>query len=379
MASIINPFVFGKAAEGEYFTDRQEDAKRLTANLTHGINTILISPRRWGKTSLVKKVVSEIDNPEIKTVFLDIFQCKSEWEFYHAFATAIIKQTATKLEEWVEMAKTFLSSISPKFTFGPDPMSDFSITFDWDKKDDSYMDILQLPEKIAQKRGIRLLVCLDEFQQMAEFADTVTFQKRLRSVWQHQQHVTYCMFGSKKHLMENMFNDQSMPFYKFGDLMFLKKIPTHEWVAFICAKFQETGKTITEQQARKICEATENLSSYVQQLSWVVWYKSGETVTNSDINEAIDDLLEQNKVFFQREVEQLTELQLNFLRAMANGVTSGFSRKDIIKKYRLESSANVQAIKKSLLKRDLIDVDGGKTTFNDSLFKLWLKRQRYYS
>ncbi len=379
MAPIINPFVFGKAAEGEYFTDRQEDAKRLTANLTHGINTILISPRRWGKTSLVKKVVSEIDHPEIKTVFLDIFQCKSEWEFYHAFATAIIKQTATKLEEWVEMAKTFLSSISPKFTFGPDPMSDFSITFDWDKKDDSYLDILQLPEKIAQKRGIRLLICLDEFQQMAKFADAVTFQKRLRSVWQHQQHVTYCMFGSKKHLMENMFNDQSMPFYKFGDLMFLKKIPTHEWVAFICAKFQETGKTITEQQARKICEATENLSSYVQQLSWVVWYKSGETVTNGDINEAIDDLLEQNKVFFQREVEQLTELQLNFLRAMAAGVTNGFSRKDIIKKYRLESSANIQAIKKSLLKRDLIDVDGDKTSFNDSLFKLWLKRQHYYN
>ena len=376
---MINPFIFGKAAEGDYFTDRQEDAKRLTANLTHGINTILISPRRWGKTSLVKKVVSDIDNPDIKTVFLDIFQCKSEWEFYHAFATAVIKQTASKLEEWVEMGKTLLSSISPKFTFGPDPMSDFSITFDWDKQDDSFMDILQLPEKIAQKRGVRLLVCLDEFQQMAEFTDSVTFQKRLRSVWQHQQHVTYCMFGSKKHLMENMFNDQSMPFFKFGDLMFLKKIPTHEWVAFICAKFHETGKTITEQQARKICEATENLSSYVQQLSWIVWYKSGDAVANNDINEAIDDLLEQNKVFFQREVEHLTELQLNFLRAMANGITNGFSRKEVIKKYRLESSANIQVIKKSLIKRDLIDVEGDKITFNDSFFKLWLKRQRYYS
>lgn len=378
MATNINPFVFGKAAEGEYFTDRQEDAKRLTANLTHGINTILISPRRWGKTSLVKKVVSEIDHPEIKAVFLDIFQCKSEWEFYHVFATAVIRQTATKLEEWVEMAKTFLSSISPKFTFGPDPMSDFSITFDWDKKDGSYLDILQLPERIAQKHGIHLLVCLDEFQQMAEFADAVTFQKRLRSVWQHQQHVTYCMFGSKKHLMENMFNDQSMPFYKFGDLMFIKKIPTHEWVAFICAKFKETGKMITEQQARKICDATENLSTYVQQLSWVVWYKSSEAVTNADIEDAIEDLLEQNKVFFQREVEQLTELQLNFLRAIANGVTSGFSRKENIKKYRLESSANIQAVKKALIKRDLIDVDGDKITFNDSLFKLWLKRQRRY-
>ena len=124
---------------------------------------------------------------------------------------------------------------------------------------------------------------------------------------------------------------------------------------------------------------TENLSSYVQQLSWVVWYKSGKTVTNSDINGAIDDLLEQNKVFFQREVEQLTELQLNLLRAIANGVSSGFSRKEVIKKYRLESSANIQAIKKSLLKRDLIDIDGETIAFNDSLFKLWLKRQTYYN
>ena len=377
--AIDNPFVFGKAAEGSYFTDRQEDAKRLTANLTHGINTILISPRRWGKTSLVKKVIAEIDHPEIKTVFLDIFQCKSEWEFYRAFATAVIKQTASKLEEWVEMAKTFLASISPKFTFGPDPMTDFSISFEWDKKDDTILDVLQLPEKIAQRRGIRLLVCLDEFQQMAEFADSVTFQKKLRSVWQHQQHVTYCMFGSKKHLLENIFNDKSMPFYKFGDLMFLKKIPTDEWIPFICDKFSETGKSITPEQAGRICEATDNLSSYVQQLSWVAWYKSGDTVIDADVEEAINDLLEQNKVFFQREVEQLPELQLNFLRAVADGVTRGQTRKEVIRKYRLETSANVQAIKKSLVKRDLIEVNDDEVTFNDSLFKLWLKRQQYYS
>ena len=377
--AIDNPFVFGKAAEGTYFADRQEDARRLTANLTHGINTILISPRRWGKTSLVKKVIAEIDHPEIRTVFLDIFQCKSEWEFYRVFATALIKQTASKLDEWVEMAKTFLASISPKFTFGPDPMTDFSISFEWDKKDDTILDVLQLPEKIAQKRGVHLLVCLDEFQQMAEFTDSVTFQKRLRSVWQHQQHVTYCMFGSKKHLLENIFNDMSMPFYKFGDLMFLKKIPASEWVPFICDKFSETGKSITPRQAERICEATDNLSSYVQQLSWVVWYKSDAIVTDADVEEAINDLLEQNKVFFQREVEQLTELQLNFLRAMADGVSSGFSRKEVLRKYRLESSANVQAIKMALIKRDLIDVEGTRIAFNDSLFKLWLQRQRYYS
>lgn len=373
-----NPFVLGKAAEGAYFTDREEDARRLSANLTHGINTILISPRRWGKTSLVKKVISDIDCPDIKFVYIDIFQCKSESEFYHAFATAVIKQTSSKLEEWVEMAKTFLSNISPKFSFGSDPMNDFTLSFEWSPEDTTTFDILQLPQKISTKKGVRLVICLDEFQQVADFANPVTFQKKLRSVWQHQQDVTYCMFGSKKHLLENIFNDKSMPFFKFGDMMFLKKISTEEWVRFICDKFHKTGKSISPELAACICEAVDNLSSYVQHLAWIVWYKSGETVTRKDVMSSIDDLLEQNKVFFQREVELLSELQLNFMRALANGVNQGFSRKEVMRKYRLESSANVNSIKNSLLKKDLIDIDGKTITFNDSLFKLWLKRQRFY-
>lgn len=372
---IENPFVFGRAAEGSYFTDRSEDAKRLSTNLTHGVNTILISPRRWGKTSLVKKVIEGIDNNEIKTIFIDIFQCKSEYEFCRTFATAIIKQTSSKLEEWVEMAKNLLSNISPKFSFGSDPLNDFSISFEWNPKEDTEMEILKLPERIAIRKKLRLIICLDEFQQIAEFSDSISFQKKMRSAWQHQQQITYCMFGSKKHLMENIFNSKSMPFYKFGDMMFLKKIPTTEWVPFICAKFSETGKTITEQQATKICDVTENLSSYVQHLSWLVWYKTEKVVQNKNIDDAIDDLLEQNKVFFQREAELLTEHQMNFLIALANGVTTGFSRKEVINRYRLESSANIQSIKKSLIKKDLIDVDGQNVSFDDSLFKLWIKRQ----
>ena len=373
-----NPFIFGKAAEGSYFTDREEDSKRLMANLTHGINTILISPRRWGKTSLVKKVISEIKRPDIKLVLIDIFQCKSEYEFYQTFATAIIRQTSSKIDECVEMAKNFLANISPKFSFGTDPMNDFSLSFEWEPKSNMDTDILQLPERIAQKKNVHIVVCLDEFQQIADFQDTLTFQKRLRSVWQHQQNVSYCMFGSKKHLLQNIFNDKSMPFYKFGDMMFLKKIPTEKWIPFVCSKFQSTGKVITPKQVSDICTATENLSTYVQHLSWIVWYKSAEVVTDKNISDAIADLLEQNKVFFQREVEQLSELQLNFLCAIANGVSSGFSRKEIIKKYRLESSANIQSVKKALLKKDLIDVDGQEISINDSLFKLWLKQQRFY-
>lgn len=369
-----NPFVFGKAAEGVHFTDRKQDALRLSANLSHGINTVLISPRRWGKTSLVKKVIEDVSSDEIKVVFIDIFHCKSAYDFLRTFATAVIKQTSSRMDEWISYAKGFLSNISPKFSFGTDPMNDFSLSFEWNKSADTEEAILALPERICEKKHIRMVICLDEFQQIAEFPDSLTFQKKLRSVWQHQQAVNYCMFGSKRHLMEKIFNDKSMPFYKFGDMMFLQKIPASEWIPFICGKFEETGKHIREEQAERICIYTENLSSYVQHLSWIVWYISGAEVTDQNIEDALDDLLEQNKVFFQREVEQLTEYQFNFLRAMADGITTGLGRQEVLKEYRLESTSHIQSIKKALIKKGLIYEEGDSLVFDDPLFKRWILR-----
>lgn len=372
-----NPFIIGKAAEGDYFINRVEDRRRLNANLTHGINTVIISPRRWGKTSLVKNVLSSIDDERFLTVFVDVFRCKSEYEFYRNFSTCVIKQTSSKIDEWVETVKTFLSGITPKFSFGSDPLNDFSLSFEWNERDDTEDEILSLPQKIAEKKGKKIIVCLDEFQQIAEFPSSVDFQKKLRSVWQHQQDVTYCMFGSKKHLMENFFSNKSMPFFKFGDMMFLKKIEITEWIPFICRNFSNTGKSISEKQAERICNVTACQSSYVQQLSWITWYKTEGITTDKNIDSAIDDLLEQNKTFFQSDVEQLTELQYNFMRAVADGVTQGFTRKDILRKYRLESSANVQAIKKAMISKDLIYMDDdGNIQFNDPLFSLWVRKEK---
>lgn len=371
---IENPFEFGRAVEDEYFTDQIEDTKRLEANLTHGINTILISPRRWGKTSLVKKVISQSNRKDVKFIFVDVFSCKSEYEFCKVLATETICQTSSKLEEWVKLAKTFLSDITPKFSFGSDPMNDFSLSFAWDPKDDPEKEILQLPEKIAEKKDIQIVVCFDEFQQIAEFKDSLTFQKKLRSIWQHQKHTTYCMFGSKKHLMTQMFHSTECPFYKFGDIMLLDKIPETEWVPFICAKFKKTGKQISKEQALEICKVAENLSSLVQHLAWLIWYKANPEVTDDMLQKAIDELLDQNRLFYQRDLETMTVYQKNFLLAVANGINTGLTRREVLNEYRLESSANVQGIKKALIARDFIDVDGDIVTFNDPFFKLWIRR-----
>ena len=95
-------FVYGMSVAGNNFTDRIEETKRIKADFEHGINVILISPRRMGKTSLVKKVISEIDNPEIKVVYMDIYDCRSEYDFYNRFAETIMKSMSNKLEQVVE-------------------------------------------------------------------------------------------------------------------------------------------------------------------------------------------------------------------------------------------------------------------------------------
>ncbi len=369
------PFVFGVAAAGKNFTDREQETERLLANFRYGVNTILISPRRWGKTSLVKKVCGLAESDKLKIVFFDIFSCRTEKDFYDVLAESVLKQTSSKWEEWVENAKIFLSRISPKISMGPDPMTDFSISLELNNKREDISEILQLPERIAQKKGISIVVCIDEFQQIADFADSKTFQKRLRTVWQHQQSVSYCLFGSKKHLMNELFEKRSYPFYKFGDSIYLKKMPTSVWIDYIVGRFISTGKEISRELSEKICLTVDNHSSYVQQLAWLTWIHTDSIATESDFEEARQDMIDQNTPLFEKQTENLTAYQMNFLRAIVSGIHGEFSTKDVITKYDLGSSANVSAVRRSLTKRELIDVEDRKVIIPDPVLEMWLRRE----
>ena len=368
-----NPFVFGSATSGEQFTNRTQDVDRLLANFTHGISSIVISPRRWGKTSLVQKVsaLARVDN--LKVVNIDIFSCRDVNDFYLLFATEVIKQTASKWEEWADNAKQFLSALIPKISFGVDPQNDFSVSFDFSnaKLND---DVLDLPQKIAKEKGYRIVVCIDEFQQLCEFTDHIHFQKKLRSVWQLQKEVSYCLYGSKKHLMTELFSKQSMPFYKFGDVFFLQKISTNDWISFICERFESTGKKISGEQAKLISDTVENHSSYVQQLAWNVWVKTKDITKDADIESSITDLFNQNAILYYRYVEELTGYQLNFLRAVAEDIHSEFTKSEVLQKYQLGTSANVKRLKDALEKKELIDITEKTVSFNDPVFKLWFQK-----
>ena len=340
-------FVYGMSVEGENFTDRVKETKRLKMDFENGINVILVSPRRIGKSSIVRKVMKEITDPKIKIVFMDIYDCRSEYDFYNRFASELLKQTSTMAEQVLENIKRFLVRLTPKIAFSPEPMS-------------------------------HIVVCIDEFQQIGEMTDALTIQKRLRGIWQHQRNVSYCLFGSKKHLMTKLFQNRRMPFYQFGEMMFLDKIPTADWVPFICSRFESQGKQISGELAQRICETVEGNSSYVQQLAWNVLAETDKVATEQDFNHGVDALLAQCSALFEEQLKGLTGYQMNFLRALCEGVTTDFGSKAILERYNLGSKSNISRIKTTLQAKEMIDYDAEGVYLEDPVFKIWFKRNVNY-
>ena len=193
------------------------------------------------------------------------------------------------MEEWIENAKTFLSRFSFGVNTSPDPSSEMSIKIQLTSRERSNEDLLQLPESIAKRKKIHIVVCIDEFQQIGNYPDSLQFQTKLRSVWQHHDLTSYCLFGSRKHMMETLFDDASKPFYKFGDIIHLQRIPTEYWIKYITGKFSTSEKMITKKQAAWIVEQVDGNSSYVQQLSWYVFQRTQNKVTEKNLSEALDD------------------------------------------------------------------------------------------
>ncbi len=373
------PFVFGKAAEGEHFTDRTQETEQLKMNFLHGINSIIISPRRWGKSSLVAKVADQVkDEASIKVIRMDIFGCRTPQDFYKLFATELIKQTSTHVEEWMTTAKHFLGSLVPVLTTNTDPYSPFSLTLRPTVKD-FCEEVLTLPERIAVEKNVRLVVCIDEFQQIGDFVHSVDFQKLLRKNWQLQQHVSYCLYGSKRHMLMHLFNQSSKPFYKFGEILFLERIPLSYWKPFIIDRFAQSGKKISEAVVEELYQYVDGNSSYMQQLSWIMWSMTSHEVTHEGLELAKSRILEQNQPLFQEQLDKLSAYQLHFLHAVADGQGDRISHKEIIENYDLGSSANVAILKKTLISKELIDTFDSKLKISDPILHHWLQTTLFHS
>lgn len=368
------PFVYGRLAENKNFTGRSADINRLKTNLTNKINTIIISPRRWGKSSLVHRTLHDIEkqNSQFITCHVDIFNCRDEESFYKAYVNAILNASTNRFEEALGFIKKYIGSFGPKISISDaGAMMEYSLGIDFHDKKFSIDEILDLPEKIARERGKQFIICIDEFQNIENFEAPKAFQAKLRAHWQLHQNVCYCMYGSKRHMLLNIFSDYEMPFYKFGDIMILQRISKDEWIDFIVSRFADTGKHISRELASIIVERVECHSYYVQQYSQFVWLLTSNHATEDTVNLAFQQMVDRSSILFDNLIDNLKPRQINMLLAIAKG-EKNFSSATVLKTYNLGTSANIKNLKKAIIDKDLINVESSTMTIQDPVFKHWL-------
>lgn len=368
------PFIFGRLAVNDNFTNRAEETQLLIRNFNSQVNTTLISPRRWGKSSLVLKAANEAmaGNDKLRFCFLDAFSVRTEEQFYQHLAIEVLKASSSKMELLLDNAGRFLGKFLPKLSFSPDSQNEVSLSLDWKEVIKQPEDVLNMAEKLAIEKGCKFIICIDEFQNMSTFENPLAFQKKLRSQWQKHQHTSYCLYGSKRHMLMDVFTNPSMPFYKFGSLLFLEKIKKENWVSFISDRFEETQKHIENECAALIADLAECHPYYVQQLAQQSWFRTKETCTPEIVLEALQGIVAQLSLLFQSKTDELTNSQLNFLKALIDGVEQ-FSSKETLNEYKIGTSANVLRVKNSLENKEIIDIQGNNISLLDPMYKSWLK------
>jgi hypothetical protein len=333
-----------------------------------------MAPRRWGKSALVYKAskLAEAQNKQLKVITIDLFTIGDEQQFYEKLTREVLRKSSSKWEEWVKNGKEFIKSIVPVFSIGVDPYTEFEVKLNFQGKNYNVADILNLPERIAEAKKLKFVICIDEFQKLAQFENSLSLQQQLRSIWQYQQHTSYCLFGSKRHLISDMFQNQSMPFYRFGDTINLPKIKESHWYEFIFNSFKNHKKEIAPEHIQSILKYAQNQPYYVQQLSHHVFINTSKIVNEKTIQIAIDNIFDYNGIVYRRDIENLSSNQLGFLRALANE-EKNLNSKETIAKYAVGTAGNIQRLKQAIESREMVDFYESAPQFIDPLFQLWIK------
>ena len=374
MTAYQSPFQFGTLATEDNFIDRTEDRALLKQLLSSHINVMLISPRRWGKSSLVKKAMTELseEDKNVRVCYIDAFSIGSEAEFYRMFASQVIACASSTVERWIEDAKKFLTGVIPQVVIN-DQVTDF-MAFDlkFVPQERDKMTILQLPEMMAKENGIKIVVCIDEFQQLANLPEYKDMEGKMRSVWQQQQLTSYCLYGSKRNMMLNIFNNSNSPFYRFGQVIFMQKIAKEHWIPFIQQSFEKTGKSVSTELAERICHTVSCHSWYLQQLCYFIWSFTASEVTEDIFNLGLKQVLNINTPMFQNDTENLSSTQIEMLKAIVNG-EQHFSSQVVKQIYNLGNPNTIVKNKKTLQNKDIIEKNKDGFSFVDPIYRLWFK------
>jgi hypothetical protein len=381
---MTNPFVYGEVVPAASFVDREAELDRLTGDLLAGQKVFLISPRRYGKSSLVVQALRAAARHGALTVDVTVSSYSSYLAFLEGYARALlsIETRADKVRAWLH---DMLGTVRHEVRVEPDEAGRTQLALSFPSartdKDVSRLaqEVFALPGRIAEARKRKLAVALDEFQAIGAF-NGGSVEHALRAAVQHQRQVGYVFSGSEPALMERMLG-RSRPFYKAGPVMRLQKIPEERFAAFLEARFRATGVKPTPGLGAAIVELAGNLPYDVQRLAHEVWddVRAGgrRTASLDDLHTTLTRLLGEHETLFEGAWQRLTLAQRAALRAVVLQDGRELLSADTRARHRLTGASTVQASLAALVREDILTREGPRYVVVDSLLREWVARRTF--
>ncbi|MBC7098491.1 AAA family ATPase [Candidatus Bipolaricaulota bacterium] len=376
-----NPFVYGKVARGECFADREREIAELSSDILSGQNVILFSPRRYGKTSLILEVLDRLRAQGVLAVYLDLFKVVSEEDFIAAYAREIARLCGRGVRAALQRVRSLLPRLVPKVVVKGEGV-EVELEFEFDlrgEREPLLDDLFEAVATLAQERGKQAVVVFDEFQEIAGWDEEEHVQRQMRAHFQHHRGVAYVFMGSKRHLMQDIFQNKNRPFYRFGKHFPLGKIPEEAFTAFIVERFQSTGYRIEKGVPRKILEVTENHPYYTQLLCHVLWdrLRDERVVTADHVALGVEEVLAREAHAFHDMWDMLPLKARRLLVALAK---EGNPRVEIysgrfLQRHNLGPASSVQRALSRLLSEEILERVNGGYEFTDVFFKRWIRKE----
>ncbi len=382
--STANPFVYGEIVTAAAFADREEERARLGADLAAGQKVFLISPRRYGKSSLVRDVMRGLSRQHILTVEVTVAASSSYIGFLESYAQSLVAADTpvSRLRRW---AADLLGAVRPELRLDADQSgrARFAVAFPAVRsaRDAARVaaEVFALPARIAAARKQRMAVALDEFQAIASF-DGGTVEHALRAAVQDQRQVGYVFSGSEPSLMQRMLGPRR-PFYKAGPVLRLQKINPQDFAAFIESRFQGSGIRPEPGLGDAIVDLAANVPYDVQRLAHETWddvkADGRKVVSVDDLHATLSRLLGEQQTVFEESWQRLTLPQRAALRAVVIEDGRELLSADVRARHRLPGTSTVQAALAALLRQDIITKDDGRYIAVDSLYREWVARRTF--
>ena len=371
--TLTNPFIYQGYESPKYFCDREVETKTLLSHLKNGRNVTLISPRRIGKTGLIKNTFYHLKEQEkdATCLYIDIFATKNLHDFVELLGVMVINEIVRKNASFIEKTISFFSALRPVLSM--DPLTgepSVSITVEPSKEDITIQSIFNYLNDSEQE----VYIAIDEFQQIAEYPEKGT-EALLRSYIQFAQHVHFIFSGSKFHLMAEIFGSPKHPFYQSTEMMGLKPLDSDVYYDFCLQFFKEKGGNIEKDIFEYLYNMFEGHTWYIQCIMNRLYEANTNVESIEQVNAAILSILVGREPQFESLSQFFTDNQFSLLKAIAKeGIVAQPTAGRFIKSHNLSGASSTKAALKVLENKELVYRKPEGYIIYDRFMDLWLKR-----